>query len=261
MPSVKLIVALALFAAIFSFRPTVSAQSVSTSQDVVNQARRAYYNLASHGFNGFQATIEPNWEVTLGYAATPDNLTVFRDVRFSMNVDAKGAVTLTHEVTGSQKTRVERYAPEIHNNLQRLVAGVFGTWSFFMIRSPFPKIPIETLTVDKVHRLFYTEESTEVMLTLTTDFVITEAKLNRPTSRRTITPVFQKTSEGLLLTSYHTVSQPVGQGGKTTLYIKIEYEVVGGMKLPSKIHLKGMHGIEPIEAELRFSQYVPNSHR
>jgi hypothetical protein len=28
------------------------------------------------------------------------------------------------------------------------------------------------------------------------------------------------------------------------------------MKLPSKIHIKGMYGAEPIEAELRFSQYV-----
>ena len=63
------------------------------------------------------------------------------------------------------------------------------------------------------------------------------------------------------MAGYHSVSQPVGQGGKTTLYHKIEYEDVSGMKLPSKIHLKGMHGIEPIEAELRFNQYVPNPHR
>jgi len=261
LPFVKPIAALVLFASISSLTATVSAQSVSSDQDVVHQARRAYYNLARLGFSGFQATIEPNWEVTLGYAANPDNLTVFRDVRFSMNVDARGAVTLTHEVTGSQKTRVERYAKEIHNNVQRLVAGVFGTWAFFMIRSPFPESQIQILTLNKEYRLFYTEESTEVILTLTSDFLVAEAKLNGSTSRRTITPVFQKTSEGLLLTGYHTVSQPVGQGGKTTLYVKIEYEVVSGMKLPSKIHLKGMHGIEPIEAELRFNQYVPNPHR
>lgn len=252
---------LVLLAAIFPLTATFSAQSVSTNQDVVNHARRSYYNLPRHGFNGFQANIEPNWEVTLGYAATPDNLTVFRDVRFSINVDAKGAVTLTHEITGNQKTRVERYATEIHNNLQRLVAGVLGTWAFFMIRSPFPESQIKILTVDKEYRLFYTEESNEVMLTLTTDCLITEAKVNGPPSIRTITPVFQRTPEGLLLTSYHTVSQPMGQGGMTTLYIKIEYEVVNGMKLPGKIHLKGMHGIEPIEAELRFNQYVLNPHR
>src|SRR5688500_4150723 len=54
----------------------------SANQDVINQARSAYYNLSRKGFKGFTATIEPNWEVILAQTATPANLKIFRAVQF-----------------------------------------------------------------------------------------------------------------------------------------------------------------------------------
>jgi hypothetical protein len=67
-------------------------------QGVIGQARSAYYNLTSKGFKGFTATVEPNWEAILANTATPENLKLFRAVRFSMVVGANGAVTVRHEV-------------------------------------------------------------------------------------------------------------------------------------------------------------------
>jgi hypothetical protein len=73
-------------------------QTATTPQDVLNQARDAYYSLARKGFKGFSAAVEPNWEVILAQTATPANLKLFRDVRFSIVVDANGVVTVSHEL-------------------------------------------------------------------------------------------------------------------------------------------------------------------
>lgn len=68
------------------------------NQALIAQTRGAYYSLTRQRFKGFKATIEPNWEVILAHTATQENLKVFRAVRFSMVVDATGAVKVTHEV-------------------------------------------------------------------------------------------------------------------------------------------------------------------
>ena len=215
-----------------------------------------YYNLRRQSFNGFQATIEPNWEVILADTATEENLKVFRAVHFFMTVDARGAVTLRHEVDEKQRTKVKPYLSQIHDDVQRLLAGFFRTWSFFMIDSAFPETQIKLERVGAQHIVSYTFRSDQVVLNMSPDFVLTEGRFSGPTSRRVINPIFQMTSEGFVLTGYQTVFEPVAAGVRSTLETRVEYQDVTGMKLPNKIHIKGMYGSEPIEAELRFTQYV-----
>ena len=237
---------------------TVSAYpgvQVANDQDVISRARSSYYNLPKKGFKGFAATIEPNWEIILAHTATPENLKVFRAVQFSMVVDASGAVTVRHEVgDGAAKPTLKPVVDRIHFDVQRLVTGFFNTWRMFMVGSPFPetetKVKIEN--PDKQYRLLYTVQSGEAAIIMTPDFLITEWNLSGPTSKRTVKPHFQKTDDGFLLTRYQGVFEPLGNGIKTTLDFNIEYQEVSGMKLPQKVRLSGMHGDQPVEAELVF---------
>jgi hypothetical protein len=261
--SLRPIAALLTVVALHPLASSVSGQTnVVSDQKVITDARAAYYNLTRHGFYGFHATIEPNWKVILADTATPENLKVFRSQCFSMTVDARGAVTVNRAFGEMQSTRLAPAVKQIHNNVQRLVESFFGNWAFFMIGSPFPELQIRVERLDNDYRFFYTVQSTEVRLKMTPDFLITESQLSDSTTRRTVKPVFQKTSEGFLLRGYHTVFEP-SQGNKTTIDTTIEYHDVGGMKLPSKIHIKGMYGAEPVEAELKFNAYAlisPSSH-
>jgi len=250
--SIKPIAALLWVAALFLLASSVSGQT--TDDKLIADARAAYYNLARHGFNGFHAAIEPDWKVILADTATPENLKIFRSQHFSLNVDSNGAITVNREFDETQDTKPTPSVKQIYDNVQRLVTGFFGTWTFFMIRSPIPELQIRIESVDKEYRLFYKVQSTDVMLRMTRDFLITEGQLSDLKARRTLTPVFQKTSEGFLLLGYNTVFEPVAQGNKTTINTTIEYHDVGGVKLPGKIHIKGMYGVEPVEAELRFTE-------
>jgi hypothetical protein len=174
-----------------------------------------------------------------------------------MVVDANGTVNISREFAEPDKTRVGPYAAQIHENIQRLVSGFFGTWARFVIESPFPQdeaqAKIESSGIE--YRVFYTMDSAHIALALSND-LITEWKLTLPNARRTITPFFQKTAGGLLLKSYKSLFEPVGDGVKTTLDVTIEYQDVDGMKLPHKIGIRGLYGRDPIAAELRFNQFV-----
>jgi hypothetical protein len=246
--TVKITAALAFLVALNSIAPASSNQD----KELIQNARAAYYNLARHNFNGFSATIEPDWKVILADTATPENLKVFRRQRLSMTVNASGAVTLNREFDESPNANLMPFVKQIQENIQRLLSSFFGTWSFFTIGSPFPELETRVEHLDKEERLSYTVLTTEVRLKLTPELVITEGVLTDQKSKRTIKPIFQKTSEGLLLLGYHTVFEPLGPGNKTTMDTVIEYTSVGGMKLPAKIHIKGMYGAEPVEAELKF---------
>jgi hypothetical protein len=240
---------------------TVSAKPAGPSMndhEVLSRARNAYYSLSRKGFKGFAAAVEPNWEVILGNTATPASLKVFRAVQFSMVVDANGSATVTHEVgPNAAKSELQPTVNRIHADVQRLVAGFFNTWRIFTVNSPFPETEIQIENLGKQYKLTYinqtgTSQAGNVTILMASDLVITEWTLSTPTAKRTVKPQFQKTPDGLLLSSYQGVFNPVGQGIKTTLDFHIEYQDAGGMKLPYKVRFSGMHGNEPVEAELVF---------
>jgi len=229
---------------------------VPTHDDVPGRARSSYYNLTRKGFKGFTATVDPNWEIILANAATSENLKVFRDVKFFMVVDGSGVVTVRHELgPNAAKPNLETIVQKIHYDMERLIVGFFNTWRIFMVSSPFPETesPIKLETPGDQYRLVYNRQAGEVVIMLTRDLLITDWSLTSPTAKRTVKPHFQKTADGFLLTSYQGLFEPVGAGIKTTLDFTIEYQDVSGLKLPYKVQLKGMHGSEPVEAELVFT--------
>lgn len=263
MPLQKLISALGMLVTICVTSVSIYGQSVAQTgnQDVIGRAQRAYYNLTKHGFNGFKANIEPNWNVILAHTATPENLKVFRAVQFAAIADAGGRVTVQYEIAAAEKRRLEPTIKQIHRNMQGLVGGFFNTWRMFMVTSPFVPTESEIKVEDQAngYRFSYSTQPADVVLTTTKDLVITEWKLTGPTAIRTLRPQFQKTPEGLLLTGYDGDFQPVGAGLRTNLTFSIEYQSVKGLQLPHIVHIKGMHGSEAVAAELTFNQYVLDS--
>jgi len=251
----KLIRALGSLLTILALTVSVDAGAHPVAdKGMIGQARSAYYNLTSKGFKGFTATVEPNWKLILADTGTKENLKVFRAVRFSMVVDANGAVTVRHEVSANAtKLNLQPFVNKIQYDVERLISGFFNIWRIFVVNSPFPEteqIKIENSGAE--NRLAFNMQSGEVMLRMTGDFLITEWNLSGSTGKRTVKPRFQKTVEGFLLTGYQSIFEPTNGGTETTLDFNIEYRDVDGMKLPHKVRFSGMHGTEPVEAELIF---------
>lgn len=225
----------------------------TTNQNVISQARGAYYSLTRKGFKGFAATVEPNWEVILAETATPANLKIFRDVRFSLVVDANGAATVTHAVgPNASRPDLQPTVNRIHNHVQSLVTGFFNTWRSFAVGSPLPETEHQIKIAGKEYLASYTMQSADVTVTMAADFSVRELIIATPVRKQTVKPQFQKTADGFLLTDYKHIFEPVGEGIKTSLDFHIDYQDVNGMKLPQKIRINGVRGSEPVAAELVF---------
>jgi hypothetical protein len=252
----RLLQALGTLFAVLTFTLSIDAgDQVATHQDLVAKARSSYYSLTKKGFKGFTASVEPNWKIILADTATRENLKIFRSIRFTIVVNPEGVVTLNYEVRAEAATpALQPFVKRIHSDLQRLIAGFFNTWRMFTVSSPFPEtenlIKIENLRDQ--YRFIGNMRSGEVMISTTVDFSITEWKLTGPTAKRTIKPLFEKTVDGFLLTAYQSFFDPIGEGTKTLLDFDIEYQDVGGSKVPHKVRLSGVHGNEPVESELVF---------
>jgi hypothetical protein len=250
---VKLTRALGSLLVVLSLTVSLYPRDQTTNQAVLNQARSAYYSLARKGFKGFTATVEPNWEVVLAETATPANLKIFRDVRFSIVVDADGAATVTHELSpNASKPDLQPAVNRIHSHVQSLVMGFFNTWRSFAVGSPFPENENQIKNSGKQYLASYTIQSADVTVTMDADFSVRELTVSTPIRKQTVKPQFQKTGDGFLLTDYKHIYEPVGEGIKTTLDFHIDHQDVDGMKLPQKVRINGIRGSEPVAAELVF---------
>lgn len=229
--------------------PLIHAQ---TTDDVTSRARNSYYNLPRQGFKGFTAKLEPNWEVILGTTATRNNLKVFRDIKFSIVVDEKGIVTVTHKLgTNAAKPNLQNLVQKIHSDIERLIMACFATWRMFMITSPFlGENSIKIAHSGDRFEISYAASAGNVTIKMTESLLITEYSLVGSTSRRIVKPRFEKDVDGLILTGYESVFEPVNAGKSTNLEFRIEYQSLGGMKLPSKIAFSGTHREEPVAAEV-----------
>lgn len=239
---------------ILALTASIYPRNQSTTNDpVISRARTAYYSLTRKNFKGFTAAVEPNWDVILGNTATPASLKIFRAVQFSMVVDEQGAVTVTHEVgPDAAKADLQPTVNRIHTDVQRLVTGFFNTWRIFMLNSLFPETEIQVENPGSQYKLTHMTQAGKVTIAMNSEFVITEWTVIGPTTKRTVKPQFQKTPDGLLLNGYKGGFEPVGEGIRTTLDFRIEYQDINGLKIPYKVRLGGMHGSEPVEAELVF---------
>jgi len=137
----KLIRALGSLLTILALTVSVDAGAHPVAdKGMIGQARSAYYNLTSKGFKGFTATVKPNWKLILADTGTKENLKVFRAVRFSMVVDANGAVTVRHEVSANAtKLNLQPFVNKIQYDVERLISGFFNIWRIFVVNSPFPE--------------------------------------------------------------------------------------------------------------------------
>ena len=96
-------------------------------------------------------------------------------------------------------------------------------------------------------------QSGEVMITMTGDFLITEWNLSGSSGKRMVKPRFQKTVDGFLLTGYQSESlNRLAQALRLRWTSISNIRMSAGMKLPHKVRFSGMHGSEPVEAELVF---------
>ena len=231
---------------------------------IVTQAGQSYYSLRRFGLVEFQATIQPNWALTLGErmktdpAGTQAFLKRLATLHFGMTLDADGRVKVTYQSdVPPQSPQAAEGIKQIFAGIEQLVPPFFDTWSPFMLTTPFPLVDTAYQLEDngKQYRLAYKDGDSNFVTTMTKEFEIIETVVTDATSHGSIKPQFIKSQKGFLLMGYEATYEPTSGPGKTHLTVQIEYQEVNGLQLPRRMHMDSVFDGQSATTELVFSDY------
>jgi hypothetical protein len=247
-----------------------AAQSQSPAdKKVVEEARKAYYNLRGAGLDEFRATIKPDWALVLKDQLKADPakgeaaVKLLNGLHFSMLLDKDGKVTVTHHTDTEPANEQQRQGfDQIYSGMDQAINGFFTTWSVFMLGPPLPAANsiyrLEDLGVQ--YRISYKEGEADVITTMGKDLIVTEVKVNSKEFISSVRPQLTRTAKGFVLSGYTADYKPTSGPGVVKLDLRIENQAVSGLQLPANLVLDSVLDGEPTHMELAFSEHQVTSH-
>ena len=242
--------------------PTLGdAQAVANKQQVLGQARNAYYNLRAEGLVEFACSVTPNWQALLADqrktdpAAADTAIKTLSELQFNASLGADGRVKLTHNELSGQSEEMNKALRQIYGGMEQMASGFFDTWTLFMLDHPFPEVTSEYQleAPPREYRLSYKDGPASVVATMGRDFAITNLKVSSPQFESTIQPKFTKDPKGFLFTAYDASYKGSSPDDATQLTVLIGYQEVSGLQLVKQLNLSGTYGGNPFAVELAFS--------
>ena len=238
-----------------------NAQTVANKQQVLGQARNAYYNLKDEGLVEFACSVTPNWEALLAEQRKTDPtaadaaIKALSQLQFNARLGSDGKVKLTHNELTGQSEEMNKALGQIYSGMEQMASGFFDTWSLFMIDHPFPEVTSEYQleAPPQQYRLSYKDGPASVVATMSRDFAITDLKVTSPQFESTIQPRFAKITRGFLFTAYNASYHSSAPGDETKLSVQIAYQDVSGLQIIKQLNLSGSYGGSPFAVELAFS--------
>ena len=244
--------------------PTLAnPQAVANKQQVLGQARNAYYNLRDEGLMEFACSVTPNWEALLAkkHEATPERVDAdtktLNELQFTASLGTDGKVKLTHNDLSAQSEEKDALR-KMYGGMEQMASEVFATWSMFMLDRPFPEVASEYQleAPPGEYRLSYKYKNggAPIVTTMGRDFVITNLQATIPQSESsTYQPRFTKNSKGFLLSAYDSSYKSASFNDATQLSVLISYQEVSGLQIIKQLNLSGTYGGSPFAVELAFS--------
>lgn len=249
--------------------PLAHCADVAEKREIIKKARAAYYSLRSHGLDGFETSVQPNWRLVLkdqlaqNPAGAEQGLTMLNGIHFVVLLGRNGAVKITHhqDVAPTNQQAAEGFE-QIFSGMEQAMSGFFDSWSPFMLTSPFPEVSGDYTLEDanNQYHLSYKDQTAAIATTMSHDLVISEIRVDSPEFKSVLTPQFTKSAQGLLLSGYDATYQGAAGGESVKLNVRIENQPVNGFQLPRKLNLEGSYQGTPFQMELTFSNYQIKSH-
>lgn len=239
----------------------VNAQAVANKQQVLGQARNAYYNLKDEGLVEFACSVTPNWEALLADQRKTDPdaadtaIKTLSQLQFSARLGTDGKVKLTHNELSGQSPEMNKALSQIYGGMEQMASGFFDTWVLFMLDHPFPEVTSEYQleAPPREYRLSYKDGVASVVTTMGRDFAISNLNVTSPQFESTIQPKFTRIPKGFLFTAYNASYKSNAPDDATQLSVLIGYQEVNGLQLVKQLNLSGTYGGNPFAVELAFS--------
>ncbi|HEY5994139.1 MAG TPA: hypothetical protein VIU46_06000 [Gallionellaceae bacterium] len=232
----------------------------SAKEEILLKARASYYSLKKEGLNEFKCSIEPDWEAPLAELRKTNpqeverRLKLFKKMHFEFTASVLGNIDVTHRYDGEVPADMAANFEQIYGGIRQMTSGFYATWKGFTL-TPFLPEAREAYTLDQEpsqYRLGYEGGGTKVVTFLDPDMAITSAQITNDAFDSTITPKFRKVAGGFLMSGYDAVFEGTSPPSKITLHVLIDYKLVDGFQLPSRLDLQGSSEGKPFSLVVSF---------
>jgi hypothetical protein len=252
----EILAALVLILLVSTSLPTATAQSGLEERKILDGARQAYSSLKRQGLIEIRAAVVPNWSTLLDGidpARIPDALKLAHRLQFSMSIDSAGSIRITHRVVGPRvNSTTAASLASMAMGVEQSVTGFLKTWTPFMFTYLIPeKLDHFVLQDLGTHYLLsFKDGNTDVSISMTKDFAITELK----TPQGSVKPRLRPTRNGFVLIGYEGNYQIPGTG-YINVRARVDSQEISGMELPRTVTIDSEIGGTPLRVELGFTKY------
>lgn len=231
--------------------------------EIIRAAQNSYYNLPRKGLAEFTCSVIPDWAAALKEETKsdvgPDNpaLKLLNGIHFWVSVTETGGVRLTHQIDAqpTSPSQLDDFQKAI-SGTEEMIDGFWKSAAAFLLTSALPKVgsSYKLSDLDGNYLLSYREGNYDILTTLAKDYSITEIKVTAPTLNSSLKPKFAKTDSGFLLTAYDA-DYEVTHAEASHVSAEIQYQDVGGLRLPSDLTMRTSTGEKNHEMRVHLADY------
>jgi len=240
--------------------PVQTATAASLNDVLLTKAATLYSSTAKSGLESFNCQVHPDWNKMMmserkGAPAAADNskVALLSAVKITLRARLKGESVLDWHAPAAQKKQLDQASTEM---LERAHRSIDSTWQGLL------KLWIPLVDGSLAERLG--EEGAQISETadgyllrskdgargrselfdrnmLLKNFTVTEAE-----GTVSLTPAFQATAEGLLLSGFDARVQAAGAPEESArpMHVAIEYQTVAGFEIPGKVSVETPGAVE-----------------
>jgi len=232
-----------------------TAATVASLNDVLlAKAATLYYSTAKSGLNSFDCQVHPDWNKIMlsarkGAPVAADNskVALLSAVKITLHARLKGNSVLDWQAPADPKKPLDQAATDMlekaHRNIESTWQGLLRLWIPLVNGSLAESLGEDGAEISETADGYtlrsrdkaqaHSEQFDRNMLLK--EFIVTEAE-----GTVSLTPAFQSTADGLLLSGFDARIQPAGarQENVPQMHVSIEYRTVSGFEIPGKFSVE-----------------------
>ena len=220
-------------------------QRTASASTEFRAARKLYYTPVDQGLQGFQCDASFNWKQFVEQANnTPvstldQRLLYLQSIKLSVSDDLNSSGALEWTAPTPPPDGSEQSVAQIRTGLQTVIKAFFQSWNGFytgeMVSVTDNNTSVEHGANGYVLSARQGGKLAEELFS--NDFTMLSLHVVTPDVDSTLTPVFQQTPGGRLVTGLNsTVKQPPA-AQRTNIDIAVHYAAVNGFQLPSELRI------------------------
>jgi hypothetical protein len=223
---------------------TISFAATPSDAEIIAKADASYYNLRGHSLLRFHCTLVPNFEQLVreqmksSSKEQTERIQLLNQLRFEVLYGKTGIAQVSHNIVDVDTEQELKVLKQVSGGIDQIIEGFFNTWSMFMEKGPLS--PTEFDKVEDLGTEYRVSKAnpgtTKSEVLMDKSVLITRVSADAPEFTGWVEPQFEKTPDGLVLSSYKSEYADKGNS-PARLSVGIVNQEVSGFRIPRKLNI------------------------